>query len=37
MKTGLALIIGIYDQPMTPRQCNILVERLGKYLIEFGM
>ncbi|CAM8991170.1 hypothetical protein QQ045_008150 [Rhodiola kirilowii] len=35
-KTGLALIIGIYDEPMTPGQCNIIVERLGDYLLEQG-
>ncbi|KAG2410955.1 Profilin-1 protein [Vigna angularis] len=33
-KTGLALVIGIYDEPMTPGQCNMIVERLGDYLIE---
>ncbi|KAK8958095.1 hypothetical protein KSP40_PGU010591 [Platanthera guangdongensis] len=35
-KTNLALIIGIYDEPMTPGQCNIIVERLGDYLLEQG-
>uniref|UniRef100_A0A7N1A548 Profilin n=1 Tax=Kalanchoe fedtschenkoi TaxID=63787 RepID=A0A7N1A548_KALFE len=35
-KTGLALIIGIYDEPMTPGQCNMIVERLGDYLLEQG-
>ncbi|CAM8899675.1 unnamed protein product [Rhodiola kirilowii] len=33
-KTKLALIIGIYDEPMTPGQCNMIVERLGDYLLE---
>ncbi|XP_020575184.1 profilin-2 [Phalaenopsis equestris] len=33
-KTNLALIIGIYDEPMAPGQCNMVVERLGDYLIE---
>ncbi|KAF7128145.1 hypothetical protein RHSIM_Rhsim11G0049400 [Rhododendron simsii] len=33
-KTNQALIIGIYDEPMTPGQCNMIVERLGDYLIE---
>ncbi|KAE9464507.1 hypothetical protein C3L33_03595, partial [Rhododendron williamsianum] len=33
-KTNMALIIGIYDEPMTPGQCNMIVERLGDYLIE---
>ncbi|KAF8715749.1 hypothetical protein HU200_026695 [Digitaria exilis] len=36
-KTGQSLIIGIYDEPMTPGQCNLVVERLGDYLIEQGM
>lgn len=36
-KTGAALIIGIYDEPMTPGQCNMVVERLGDYLIEQGL
>ena len=31
---NLALIIGIYDEPMTPGQCNMIVERLGDYLLE---
>ncbi|XP_062228070.1 profilin LP04-like [Phragmites australis] len=35
-KTNLALIIGIYDEPMTPGQCNMIVERLGDYLVEQG-
>ncbi|KAH0453827.1 hypothetical protein IEQ34_018151 [Dendrobium chrysotoxum] len=35
-KTNLALIIGIYDEPMAPGQCNVIVERLGDYLLEQG-
>ncbi|KAM0944700.1 putative profilin [Dioscorea sansibarensis] len=35
-KTTMALIIGIYEEPMTPGQCNMVVERLGDYLIEQG-
>ncbi|EMS51692.1 Profilin-1 [Triticum urartu] len=35
-KTGMALILGIYDEPMTPGQCNLVVERLGDYLVEQG-
>ncbi|KAJ3692062.1 hypothetical protein LUZ60_012412 [Juncus effusus] len=35
-KTNMALIIGIYDEPMTPGQCNIVVERLGDYLYDQG-
>ncbi|ONK69774.1 uncharacterized protein A4U43_C05F26580 [Asparagus officinalis] len=33
-KTSMALIVGIYDEPMTPGQCNMIVERLGDYLLE---
>nr|AAW84276.1 profilin 2 [Petroselinum crispum] len=36
-KTGLALVFGVYDEPVTPGQCNMIVERLGDYLIEQGM
>ncbi|KQK09648.1 profilin-2 [Brachypodium distachyon] len=36
-KTGQALVVGIYDEPMTPGQCNMVVERLGDYLVEQGM
>nr|ACE82291.1 profilin [Triticum aestivum] len=35
-KTGMALILGIYDEPMTPGQCNLVVERLGDYPVEQG-
>ncbi|XP_076896188.1 profilin-2-like [Bidens hawaiensis] len=35
-KTGMALIIGIYDEPMAPSQCNLIVERLGDYLLDQG-
>nr|ABM53030.1 profilin [Caryota mitis] len=35
-KTNMALIIGIYDEPMTPGQCNMIIERLGDYLIDQG-
>ncbi|KAL3744445.1 profilin [Eucalyptus grandis] len=35
-KTTMALIIGIYDEPMTPGQCNMIVERLGDYLVDQG-
>lgn len=35
-KTNMALVIGIYDEPMTPGQCNMIVERLGDYLNEQG-
>uniref|UniRef100_A0A803NU51 Profilin n=1 Tax=Cannabis sativa TaxID=3483 RepID=A0A803NU51_CANSA len=33
-KTSQALIIGVYDEPMTPGQCNMIVERLGDYLVD---
>nr|Q9XG85.1 RecName: Full=Profilin-1; AltName: Full=Pollen allergen Par j 3.0101; AltName: Allergen=Par j 3.0101 [Parietaria judaica]CAB44256.1 profilin 1 [Parietaria judaica] len=36
-KTGQAIVIGIYDEPMTPGQCNLVVERLGDYLLEQGL
>ncbi|TYG59933.1 hypothetical protein ES288_D07G026400v1 [Gossypium darwinii] len=36
-KTNQALIIGIYDEPVTPGQCNMIVERLGDYLIDQGV
>ncbi|KAK6126875.1 hypothetical protein DH2020_039381 [Rehmannia glutinosa] len=36
-KTTLALIIGIYDEPMAPGQCNMVVEKIGDYLIEQGL
>ncbi|XP_074582855.1 profilin-like [Curcuma longa] len=34
--TNLALIFGIYDEPMTGGQCNIVVERVGDYLYDQG-
>ncbi|KAL0397025.1 UNVERIFIED_CONTAM: Profilin [Sesamum calycinum] len=36
-KTGQALIFGIYEEPMTPGQCNMVVEKMGDYLIDQGM
>ncbi|KAK9102275.1 hypothetical protein Sjap_019529 [Stephania japonica] len=36
-KTNQALIFGIYDEPVTPGQCNMVVERLGDYLVEQGL
>ncbi|KAF3446717.1 hypothetical protein FNV43_RR11897 [Rhamnella rubrinervis] len=36
-KTSQALIIGIYNEPMTPGQCNVVVERLGDYLLDQGL
>lgn len=35
-KTNQAILIGIYDEPMTPGQCNLIVERLGDYLYDQG-
>ncbi|KAL6838763.1 hypothetical protein ACP4OV_031477 [Aristida adscensionis] len=35
-KTTLSIIVGIYEEPMTPGQCNMVVERLGDYLLEQG-
>ncbi|MBA0574378.1 hypothetical protein Goshw_030000 [Gossypium schwendimanii] len=35
-KSNMALLIGIYDEPMAPSQCNMVVERLGDYLIDQG-
>ncbi|KAG2595143.1 profilin [Panicum virgatum] len=35
-KTNLAITIGIYEEPMTPGQCNMVVERLGDYLVDQG-
>lgn len=31
------MVFGIYEEPMTPGQCNMVVERLGDYLIESGL
>ncbi|KAJ1385990.1 Profilin [Sesbania bispinosa] len=36
-KTNQAMVIGIYEEPLTPGQCNMIVERLGDYLIEQGL
>ncbi|OEL28872.1 Profilin [Dichanthelium oligosanthes] len=35
-KSNLSIIIGIYEEPMTAGQCNMVVERLGDYLVEQG-
>ncbi|KAH9618966.1 hypothetical protein KSS87_020302 [Heliosperma pusillum] len=35
-KTGQCVLFGIYDEPMNPGQCNLVVERLGDYLIDNG-
>ncbi|KAE8687855.1 Profilin-4 [Hibiscus syriacus] len=36
-KTGQALIFGVYEEPVTPGQCNLVVERLGDYLADQGL
>lgn len=36
-KTTCALIFGLYDEPVTPGECNMIVERLGDYLIDQGI
>ncbi|CAJ1955336.1 unnamed protein product [Sphenostylis stenocarpa] len=36
-KSNQALVIGIYKEPLAPGQCNMIVERLGDYLIEQGL
>ncbi|KAI9128761.1 hypothetical protein K1719_000244 [Acacia pycnantha] len=36
-KTGEALIFGVYEEPVTPGQCNMVVERLGDYLVDQGL
>ncbi|PQP92883.1 profilin [Prunus yedoensis var. nudiflora] len=36
-KTGQAMIFGMYEEPLTPGQCNMIVERLGDYLIDQGL
>ncbi|CAL1414264.1 unnamed protein product [Linum trigynum] len=36
-KTGQALVVGIYEEPVTPGQCNMVVERLGDYLVDQGL
>ncbi|EFJ14815.1 hypothetical protein SELMODRAFT_148414 [Selaginella moellendorffii] len=33
-KTSSALVIGLYDEPVAPGECNVVVERLADYLIE---
>ncbi|KAG6772652.1 profilin-6-like [Populus alba x Populus x berolinensis] len=36
-KTNQALVIGVYDEPLAPGQCNMIVERLGDYLFDQGL
>ncbi|CAN4115629.1 unnamed protein product [Withania somnifera] len=35
-KTGQALIFGIYEEPVTPGQCNMVIEKNGDYLVDQG-
>ena len=35
-KTQLAMVFGIYDEPVTPGECNTIVEKLGDYLLDQG-
>ncbi|XP_016465009.1 profilin-3-like [Nicotiana tabacum] len=35
-KTNQALIFGIYEEPVTPGQCNMVVEKIGDYLVDQG-
>ncbi|XP_059299637.1 profilin-1-like [Lycium barbarum] len=35
-KTNQALIFGIYEEPVTPGQCNMVVEKIGDYLFDQG-
>ncbi|CAH2051202.1 unnamed protein product [Thlaspi arvense] len=36
-KTGQSMVFGLYEEPVTPGQCNMVVERLGDYLVEQGL
>ncbi|XP_012845417.1 PREDICTED: profilin-3, partial [Erythranthe guttata] len=36
-KTGQSLVFGLYEEPVTPGQCNMVVERLADYLLDQGM
>ncbi|KIY94673.1 hypothetical protein MNEG_13289 [Monoraphidium neglectum] len=31
-RTNTALVIGVYDEPVAPGDCNVVVENLGDYL-----
>nr|Q9ST98.1 RecName: Full=Profilin-3 [Nicotiana tabacum]CAA63752.1 profilin [Nicotiana tabacum] len=35
-KTNQALIFGLYEEPVTPGQCNMVVEKIGDYLVDQG-
>lgn len=36
VKTGKGVLVAVYDQPITPGQCSIVVEKLADYLIGVG-
>jgi profilin len=36
-KTNSAFVIGLYDEPVTPGECNMVVEKLGDYLYDQGL
>eukprot|EP01018_Ginkgo_biloba_P001536 Gb_19630 [translate_table: standard] len=36
-KTHGALVMGIYEEPLAPSECNMVVEKLGDYLMEQGI
>ncbi|KMZ71495.1 Profilin [Zostera marina] len=36
-KTNQSLVIGIYNEPMLPGDCNITIENIGDYLIDQGL
>ncbi|KAH6826805.1 profilin 5 [Perilla frutescens var. hirtella] len=36
-KTGQSLVFGLYEEPVTPGQCNMVIEKLADYLIDQGM
>lgn len=36
VKTGKAVLVAVYDQPITPSQTSVVVEKLADYLIGVG-
>ncbi|KAJ7294166.1 hypothetical protein O6H91_16G011600 [Diphasiastrum complanatum] len=36
-RTHCALVIGLYDEPIIPGECNVVVEGLGDYLMNAGL
>lgn len=35
-KTNTALVVGTYEQPVRPGDCNVMVENMGEYLVGQG-